>query len=315
MDFKVISDSRCLKHETPLYHPESKQRFLTVERALREKGLLNISDLPTPRLAAMEDLLLCHSPQYITTLTHEIERLREGEINLLSTGDVWISPFSFLAAKAAAGSMLAAADHIMGGYCRKVFVNARPPGHHATSDAGMGFCLINNVAVAAAHLLYRHHLQRLLVIDWDVHHGNGTQDIFYRDPRVFYFSTHQEGIYPGTGLASEQGEGEGAGTTMNRPVAAGNGAFAKIQSAFQDLEEAMEKYQPQFVLISAGFDAHELDPLGGLKLKTEDFGWMTTRACLLAKRYAEGRIISVLEGGYSLDGLYSSINIHLEGLI
>lgn len=314
MDIKVISDSRCLQHETPPLHPESKQRFLAVEKALKEKGLLAVGHRLSPQTVTKEDLLLCHSPQYIDTLIREIERLREGEITLLSTGDAWISPFSFVAAAAAAGSMLTAADHIMKGGCKRVFVNARPPGHHATYDAGMGFCLLNNVAVAAKHLLLRHPLQRLLIIDWDVHHGNGTQDIFYHDPRVFYFSTHQEGIYPGTGLLEEEGAGKGLGTTMNRPIAPGKGAMIKIQSAFSELERAMDAYQPQFVLISAGFDAHELDPLGGLQLKTDDFAWLTERACLIATRYAEGRIISVLEGGYSLEGLYSSISVHLEGL-
>lgn len=314
MDIKAISDPACLLHETPLMHPESKQRFLAVERALKEGGGLTQGHLLSPHRATKEDLLLCHSPQYIDTLIREIQSLHEGEITLLSTGDAWISLLSFVAATAAAGSMLTAADHIMNGGSKRVFVNVRPPGHHATYDAGMGFCLLNNVAIAAKHLLQRHHLQRLLIIDWDVHHGNGTQDIFYHDPRVFYFSTHQEGIYPGTGLIEEEGEGAGLGTTMNRPIAPGKGAMIKIQSAFSELENAMEAYQPQFVLISAGFDAHELDPLGGLKLKTEDFAWLTKRACLIAKRHAEGRIISVLEGGYSLEGLYSSVCAHLEEL-
>lgn len=311
---KIISDRRCLAHETPQFHPERKARFLAVESAIESLGLLTPLHLINPRAASPEELLLCHTSDYISKVITEIGGLQDDETTLLSTGDVYICRHSLEASLVAAGSVLEAAEAVINGAARTVFVNARPPGHHATKNRGMGFCLFNNASLGAMHMIRRHSLERVLIIDWDVHHGNGTQDIFYDDPRVFYFSTHQEGIYPGTGFYEEQGAGKGQGTTMNRPIATGKEVFNNIQDAFDDLEEAMEKYRPQCVIISSGFDAHELDPLGGLKLKTEHFAWMTAKACAIASRHAEGRVISVLEGGYSLEGLYLSTCAHLTEL-
>lgn len=308
---KIISNPLCLLHDTGTFHPESKARFLAVDKALREGGFLTNETLIEANMAHKEDLL-CHSSDYIETVVKEVADLQEGDIKTLSTGDVLISKGSLKAALAAQGSVLAAADTILKGKTSKVFVNARPPGHHASRNLGRGFCIFNNIANCALRILTTSSIKRILIIDFDVHHGDGTQEIFYKDPRVFYFSIHQEGIYPGTGFKDERGEGGGTGTTMNYPINPGPFAEKEAFKAFQDLKKAMEIYRPEFILISAGFDAHELDPLGGLKFKTETYSWMTQEAISLAERFATGRVISILEGGYNLDALSLCIKAHLK---
>jgi acetoin utilization deacetylase AcuC-like enzyme len=202
----------------------------------------------------------------------------------------------------------------MSGRARNAFCVLRPPGHHATASRGMGFCLLNNVALAARYAQRHHGLERVLIVDWDVHHGNGTQEIFYTDPSVFFFSTHQWPLYPGTGRADEAGDGAGQGTTMNFPFPAGSGRTEVLGVVENSLMPAADRFQPGLVLISAGFDSRIGDPLGGFTLTDEDFADLTRRAMEIADRHAQGRVVSVLEGGYDLEGLASATAAHVAAL-
>jgi acetoin utilization deacetylase AcuC-like enzyme len=262
------------------------------------------------RDATGDDLLRVHSEAYI-------ERARRDCLDgggELSTGDTAVCEASYDAALRAAGGVLAGVDAVMAGTCRNAFCAVRPPGHHATPDRGMGFCIFNNVAIAARYLQRRHGLKRILIADWDVHHGNGTQETFYRDPTVFFFSTHQWPLYPGTGAASERGVGDGMGYTMNVPVAAGSGR-QEIVGAFRErLVPAMTRFRPEFVLVSAGFDSRMGDPLGGLLLTDDDFAELTEILMEIAGVFAQGRLVAVLEGGYSLDGLALACEAHVRAL-
>jgi acetoin utilization deacetylase AcuC-like enzyme len=240
----------------------------------------------------------------------EVEQRREQ----LSTGDTVISEASLESARAAAGCALSATDAVLSRRVQNAFCLVRPPGHHADSRRGMGFCLFNNVAIAARHAQRRHRVERVLIVDWDVHHGNGTQAIFYRDPSVLFFSTHQSPWYPGTGAAEETGAGDAQGLTINCPFPAGSGR-AEILAAFRDrLFPAAVKFAPELVLISAGFDSRIDDPLGQFKLEDRDFAELTTMLLELAPT-AQGRIVSVLEGGYNLQGLASACHAHVTSLL
>jgi acetoin utilization deacetylase AcuC-like enzyme len=282
-----------------------------VLRGLGEAGLLNRLARVDARAATEEELLLCHTREYLSTAKRDVESGRP----YLSTGDTDIAPNSWEVAARAAGGVLNAVDAVVSGKARNAFCAVRPPGHHATRNRGMGFCLFNNVAVAARHAQRKHGLERMLIVDWDVHHGNGTQDIFYSDPSVFFFSTHQWPLYPGTGRADETGEGAGRGTIMNRPFPAGAGR-AEILGAVQDsLLPAAERFQPDLVLISAGFDSRAGDPLGRFTLTDRDFADLTRAAMEIADRYAGGRVVSVLEGGYNLEGLARASAAHVEALV
>lgn len=298
----------CRNHDTGLGHPERPERFDAVVRVL-DKDQPSISRL-TPRLATMEDLCLVHAKDYLERAKKEILAGHD----VLSTGDTQVSEASWQAALAGAGCALTAADAIMAGEFRTAFCAVRPPGHHATPTKGMGFCVANNVAIAARHLQRRHGIRRVLIVDWDVHHGNGTQDAFYTDGSVFFFSTHQSPWYPGTGSARETGEGDGAGTTLNCPLPAGSGG-REIGSAFESkLVPAMSSFQPEFVLISAGFDSRAGDPLGQFRLTDADFVSLTKIVRGIADQYAGGRVLSLLEGGYSLEGLAAGVSAHVGGL-
>jgi acetoin utilization deacetylase AcuC-like enzyme len=215
----------------------------------------------------------------------------------------------------AAGGVLNAVDAVLAGSARNAFCVVRPPGHHATASRGMGFCIFNNVALAARYAERRHGLGRVLVVDWDVHHGNGTQEIFYSDPSVFFFSTHQWPLYPGTGRADETGEGAGQGTTMNFPFPAGSGRTEILGAVENSLIPAADGFRPDLVLISAGFDSRIGDLLGRFTLTDDDFADMTRAVMEIAGRHAGARVVSVLEGGYSLDGLASSAAAHVDALM
>ncbi len=262
------------------------------------------SDVP-PRAATREELKLCHTPGYIDTAKRDVE----SGLPALSTGDTDICPRSFDAALHAVGTCLNAADLVLQGRANNAFCIVRPPGHHATPDRGMGFCLFNNIAIAARYAQQKYGIGSVLIADWDVHHGNGTQDIFYDDPSVFFFSTHQSPWYPGTG-----GEHESDGTTMNCPFPAGSGRD-EILGAFRNkLLPAMKDYRPDLVLISAGFDSRAGDPLGQFLLTDEDFAELTTLLREVADQHCNGRLISVLEGGYNLDGLTRAVAAHTKAL-
>jgi acetoin utilization deacetylase AcuC-like enzyme len=229
--------------------------------------------------------------------------------------DTAVSTASAEVARLAAGSIVALCDEVAQGRLDRGFAAVRPPGHHAERDLAMGFCLFNNVAVAAEHLRRAHGLERVLIADWDVHHGNGTQHIFEERSDVFYFSLHQWPLYPGTGRASERGRGSGAGTTLNCPLPPGAGDDEFLEALTDGLVPAAERFAPDFLLLSAGFDAHVADPLGGLAVTTDAFARATRLFCDLADRLAGGRFVSVLEGGYDLEALAECVATHVEVLL
>jgi acetoin utilization deacetylase AcuC-like enzyme len=255
-------------------------------------------------------LSLVHRPDYID----RVKRSCEAEIGWVDSPDAPASTDSYEVAIAAAGGVLAAVDAVMAGDVRNVFCAVRPPGHHALPGRAMGFCLFNNVAVAARYLQKRHDVSRVLIVDWDVHHGNGTQEVFYNDPSVLYFSVHRYPFYPGTGSASETGTGRGRGFTINVPLRGGAGD-AHYKRVFEEtLNPAAIEFDPDFVIISAGFDAHEKDPLGRMRVSSDQFGEMTALVKRIADKCCKGRLVSVLEGGYSLEGLAQSVEAHVRVL-
>ncbi len=307
----LFADPFCKEHDSGVGHPESPLRFDAVLRGLEVAGVLQQFVRLEPREVSREELLRVHAAEYLDLAEREIN----GGANQLSTGDTNIGPHSWEAALRAAGCALAAVDAIMTGKISRAFCVVRPPGHHATPDRGMGFCILNNVALAARHAQLKHGIERVLIVDWDVHHGNGTQDTFYSDGSVFFFSTHQWPLYPGTGRADETGAGEGAGATLNCPLPAGAGRTEIFEAFERKLLPAMEKFRPEFVLISAGFDSRVNDPLGQFTLKDHDFEDLTHLMLKVAQSHAEGRLVSVLEGGYNLQGLASAAAAHAKALL
>jgi acetoin utilization deacetylase AcuC-like enzyme len=307
----LLTDPVCREHDPGPGHPESQRRYDAVIAGLRVAGLdEELTPLPA-REMTREDLLLAHTADYLDLAEREI---RDGE-SQLSTGDTSVSRASWDAARRAAGCALGAVDAVMDGRAANAFCAVRPPGHHATANRGMGFCVLNNVALAARHAQRRHGVRRVLIIDWDVHHGNGTQDIFYDDASVFFFSTHQWPLYPGTGRASETGSGAGRGMTLNCPLPAGSG-HAEIFDAFENkLLPAADALRPELVLLSAGFDSRIGDPLGNFMLTDSDFADLTRLALGIARKHAGGRLVSMLEGGYNLGGLASAVGAHVSALV
>jgi acetoin utilization deacetylase AcuC-like enzyme len=305
----IVFDPAYARHDPGPGHPESPARYAAVTEALRRARLLDALVRIRPK-AATDDLIhLVHTRQYTRTVRHDAARN-----GMLSTGDTALGEHTLAVARLAAGGAAAAVDAVFAGKVRNAFVAVRPPGHHATARRGMGFCVFNHVAIAARHAQRAHGVERVLIADWDVHHGNGTQDIFYEDPSVFFFSTHQSPWYPGTGAAGETGEAAGKGTTLNCPLPPGAGR-AEILGAFrQKLMPAAEAFKPGLVLISAGFDSRRGDPLGRFTLKDGDFAELTSVMLEIADRHAAGRVVSVLEGGYNLTGLASALVAHVEAL-
>jgi len=306
----LLADPIFREHLAGREHPERPERFDAVVRGLRQAGLLERLARVDRRAATEEELLLCHTAEYLRTARHDALSGRPS----LSTGDTDITPNSWDVASQAAGGVLNAVDAVATGRVRNAFCAVRPPGHHATASRGMGFCFFNNAALAARYAQRRHGLERALIVDWDVHHGNGTEDIFYSDPTVFYCSTHQWPLYPGTGRADETGEGAGQGTTMNFPFPAGSGRKEILGAVENSLAPAAERFRPDLVVISAGFDSRVGDPLGRFTLTDRDFGDLTRAVMEIAARHAGGRVVSVLEGGYNLDGLASAAAAHVEAL-
>ena len=291
-------------------HPERPDRYDAVMRALEQSGWIRDLIRIQPRAATEKELLLCHTPEYLRIARRDVVSGRP----YLSTGDTDIEPESWEVAEYAAGGVLAAVDAVMSGTAQNAFCAVRPPGHHANASRGMGFCLFNNIAIGARYAQDTYKLERAVIIDWDVHHGNGTQDLFYSDPSVFFFSTHQWPLYPGTGRADETGEGAGKGTTMNFPFPAGSGRAEILGAVQQSLMPRMKEFRPDLVLISAGFDSRIGDLLGQFTLTDTDFADLTQAAMEIADTYANGRLISVLEGGYDLRGLASASARHVETL-
>jgi len=264
-----------------------------------------------PRLATDDELALVHRRKYIELTRNEIP----AGVEELSTGDTHVCPDSLEVALKAVGGVLNAVDKVFSKECSNAFCAVRPPGHHATPTRGMGFCVYNNVAIAARYAQKKYGAERVLIADWDVHHGNGTQDTFYNYGSILFFSTHQSPWYPGSGAASERGDGKGEGRIINRPFPADSGR-AEIFTAFHDdLQKAAETFHPDLVLISAGFDSRIGDPLGNFRLTDHDFRDMTHVMLSIAEKYADGRLVSLLEGGYSLGGLAAGVKAHVQELV
>jgi acetoin utilization deacetylase AcuC-like enzyme len=299
------------RHDTGAFAFESARRLQAILDGLRETGLYTRLKRIDPRPAALNRVEAVHRPEYIATVKRDVE----SGAKELSTGHTLLCRDSFEVALWAAGAALAACDEVMARRAERAFCAIRPPGHHAGADKGMGFCIFNNAAVAARYLQMHHGLGRVLIIDWDVHHGNGTQDIFYRDGTVFYFSTHQWPWYPWTGRADETGAAEGKGTTLNAPLPAGSGDSAFREAFEEKLRPAMDRFRPEFVIISAGFDSRTGDSLGRLRVTDQGFQMLTRIAAAIARDHASGRLVSILEGGYSPEGLASAVSAHIRALL
>jgi acetoin utilization deacetylase AcuC-like enzyme len=299
------------EHDTGHGHPEQIARYDAVTDALTSAGLVSRTHPIPLRKADEGELALCHHARYIEIVKADV-RAGKGD---LSTGDTNIGPKSYDVAVAAVGAVLNAVDAVMTGTVPNAFCAVRPPGHHARPAQGMGFCLFNNIAIGARHAQKKHGADKVLIVDWDVHHGNGTQDIFHEDGSVFFFSTHQSPWYPFTGHSDEKGAGKGKGTTMNFPFPAGAG-IKEIGKAFgEHLRTAMTDFKPDLVMISAGFDSRMGDPLGHFMLTDDDFTSLTRIMREIADEHCTGRIVSVLEGGYHLKGLASAVTAHVGALL
>lgn len=305
----LVHHPDCLVHRAGLGHQERPERVTAVLERLGECGLLSQLDTlePTPLDGASIEAV--HDPAYVE-LVVRADELGGAQLD----PDTRAGRGSDRAARLAAGGVVQAVDRVMAGEWRNAFVACRPPGHHAERDRAMGFCLYNHAAIAAAHLRREHGLGRVCILDWDVHHGNGTQHLFEDDASVFYASLHQYPHYPGTGAADERGRGAGEGATLNVPMGAGTGDREWLDALEGTVLARLEDFAPEFVLVSAGFDAHRRDPLGGCELSEEGYRRMTRRVLELAERTAAGRVVSVLEGGYDLEALAASAEAHVGEL-
>jgi acetoin utilization deacetylase AcuC-like enzyme len=309
----LILHADCGRHDTGWSHPEHQGRLPAIVHALERDtpALLERVHQQEGTYASEAQLLRVHTSAHVDLVRNAaVTAERTGTLINLDP-DTIVSPASWDAARAAAGCAIDAAHLVLHNGVRSAFALTRPPGHHATASRPMGFCLFNNAAVAARAVQAEHGIERVLIVDWDVHHGNGTQDVFWRDGSVFYYSLHQHPLYPGTGRAADRGEGEGEGTTLNRPLPAGFPVDEYLGLFTEDIERIAKDFEPDLVLVSAGFDAHRADPLGGLPLETKTFAELTH---IVRKHLAKGRVSSVLEGGYDLTALADSVRAHLHAL-
>ncbi len=304
----LFSHPACLEHVTPPGHPERVERLAAILSALAAPEFAPLIRREAPR-ASRQSLLRAHSAALVDRiLGQEIGEGRFAHID----ADTAMSKGSCEAALRAAGAVMAAVDEVIAGNIDNAFCAVRPPGHHAERERAMGFCLFNNAAIAALHVRASHGLDRVAVVDFDVHHGNGTQDIFFDDADLFYASTHQFPLYPGTGSAAERGI---AGNVVNAPLPPGAGG-GEFRRAFETrILPALASFKPEFIFVSAGFDAHMADPLANLRLEAGDFAWATKELCAVADQACRGRIISALEGGYDLDALRQSAAAHVRALM
>lgn len=305
-----IFDETFLLHQTGAGHPESAARLSRAMDYLKTLPLYETLTLYPARAADRELVESNHSADY---LSRAEQACATGE-SYLDSMDVSISEKSYHTALQAVGAGVALADGVINGDLDNGFALVRPPGHHAEYDQAMGFCLFNNVAIVARHLQARHGIGKALILDWDVHHGNGTQHSFEEDPSVLYISAHQYPFYPGTGAYWETGVGRGKGATLNCPMSAGTGDGDYEAAFMEKILPKIDEFKPEFVIISAGFDAHQDDPLGQINLSASFYGWMTTRMMEMADQHAQGRLVSVLEGGYNLAALPLCVEEHLRAL-
>jgi acetoin utilization deacetylase AcuC-like enzyme len=307
MSTLLITHPACLDHLTPAGHPERPDRLRAIDRALEQERFQTLARVAAPA-ASLETIALCHPMDYVTGVRDATPK--EGLVRL--DADTSMSPGSFEAALRAAGGAVHAVDEVMAGRAKNAFVATRPPGHHTETARPMGFCLFNNAAIAARHAQKKHGIERAAVVDFDVHHGNGSQDIFWSDKTVMYGSTHQMPLYPGTGDKSERGEHN---TVVNAPLRPGDGG-EQFRAAFENvILPRLRDFRPDLIVISAGFDAHMRDPLANLNLLEADFDWATRKLMEIADTHAGGRVVSVLEGGYDLQGLANSAAAHVAALM
>mgnify|MGYP001563827712 CR=1 FL=1 len=304
MTTALITHPACLNHVTPTGHPEQVARLEYVLHALEGFDLLR-EEAP---LVSDGNLLKVHPQSHISAIRNAAPK--DGWISL--DADTHMSPGSLEAAMRAAGGNVRAVDMVMNGDVQNAFVAMRPPGHHAERTNPMGFCFFGNVALAAKHALDNHGLKRVAIVDFDVHHGNGTQDLVEDDARIFFASTHQSPLYPGTGAAHETGVNN---NVMNVPLPGGTGSIGFRRAMEQQILPAVAAFDPELIIVSAGFDAHRADPLAGLDFTTEDFAWVTQKICELADTHCQGRLVSSLEGGYDLDALAESAAAHVKILM
>lgn len=303
MSTLILHHDDCLAHNPGRMHPESSQRVRAVLDALSD--LPGIEKLPAP-LATLEQIARAHDPEYWQGVVES--EPATGKVAL--DADTYLSPGSIKAALRGSGAICFALDQIYAGRAHNAFCATRPPGHHAEGDKAMGFCLLNHVAIAARHAQAVHGAEKVAILDFDVHHGNGTQAIFENDPNVLYVSSHQDPLYPGTGHADETG----CGNILNLPLPPESGS-AEFRQIWATLGlPALHAFAPDLIIISAGFDAHEADPLAQLRLQCEDYRWITREICDYAERACGGRVVSILEGGYNLEALGPCARTHVETL-
>ncbi|NOS99144.1 MAG: histone deacetylase [Phycisphaerales bacterium] len=309
----LVLDDVFQRHLTGPGHPECPERLVAISDRLIERGLADRCTRIAPRAIDVEFLSRVHSRGYVDRLARACER---GDA-FIDTADSQICGDSYNVALLAAGSILAAVDGVMAGDIHNAFCAIRPPGHHAERDASLGFCLLSNVAIAVKHLRERHGVGRVLILDWDVHHGNGTQHLLEEDPDAMFISIHghPQYVYPGTGYAEETGRGAGRGATLNIPMLPGS-RDADYRAAFdRQIRPVLETFAAEFILISAGFDAHRLDPLAPVEIETESFEWMSDMVLDAAGHHCDGRLVSVLEGGYHLGALADCVSLHVSRLL
>lgn len=306
----VFYNPTSQQHRPSGNHPESPVRLDIVMGVVHELERTGRFVVQRPRVATDAEIARVHDPGYMALVAREIAERR----STLSTGDTDVSPGSLEAARAAAGAVVSAVDAVMAGPVRRAFCAVRPPGHHASQARGMGFCLFNNIAIGARHAQRRHGVSRVAIVDWDVHHGNGTQAVFWADGSVLLFDTHQHPWYPGTGKADEEGSGRGRGLIINRPLPATSGREAVLGAFREGLLPAADRFKPELVMIAAGFDSRLGDPLGQFRLTEQDFRDLTDMVREVANVHAGGRVVSVLEGGYASKGLDAAARAHLERL-
>jgi acetoin utilization deacetylase AcuC-like enzyme len=299
----LITHADGLDHVTPAGHPERVARLEHLLHGLQELDLERIS----APLAEDEALLRCHPQAYVDRITAAIPDTGHGRLD----EDTWLSSGSLQAARRGVGAVLKAIDLVLAGHVANAFCAMRPPGHHAERETPMGFCLFGNIAIGAKYALDHHGLQRVAVVDFDVHHGNGTQDLLWSEPRSLFIGSHQSPLWPGSGSAQERGASD---NILNLPLPPGSGG-AEMRVAYGPALARLRAYQPELILISAGFDAHQDDPLANLNWTVDDFRWITDQLCDVARECCQGRVVSTLEGGYDLAALTASGRAHVEGLL
>lgn len=304
----IYTHDACFDHQPGPHHPEGPQRLKAVLEALRSEEFAGLHWEQAP-MGTRTQLEHVHEPDYIDAVQSASP---ETGYCLLDAGDTIMSPGTWEAVMRCVGAACAAVDAVVGGQARNAFCATRPCGHHAERGRAMGFCVFNQAAIAALHARHAHGLRRIAVVDFDVHHGNGTQHCFEDDPDLFFGSSHQSPFYPGTGARSEQGV---AGNVVNIPLPRGSGSDTFRRLMRDEMLPALERFAPELLIISAGFDAHELDPLGGLAFTDADYAWITRELMATADRSAASRVVSILEGGYSLEGLASGSAAHVRALM